>query len=247
MTLEERMTPPRPAPPAPQRSRVRGALHTLSSVLIVCGVLLLLDAGLTVVWQEPLSAAYNSIQQNKLSGELDDDLDALAPTPLELRTLQSLPDPSARVAFAARALERKVKDGQPIGRILIPELGLSKVMIQGTDPDDLQKGPGHYEDQPMPGAPGTVAIAGHRTTYGAPFRTVDKLDRGDRIELRMPYAEIVYEVEKTEIVEPTATEVVKRVGYRRLVLTACHPLYSAAQRIVVFAREVSATPGSSLI
>ena len=225
----------------------RGALHAASSVLIVCGVLLLLDAGLTVVWQEPLSAAYNSMQQSRLSGELEDDLETLAPTSLEQRALESLPDPDARVAFAARALDRKVRDGQPIGRVVIPKLGLSKVIVQGTNSSDLQKGPGHYEDQPMPGAPGTVAIAGHRTTYGAPFRTVDKLEAGDRIELRMPYAEIVYEVEKLEIVDPTATEVVDRVGYKRLVLTACHPLYSAAQRIVVFAREVEATPGSYLI
>jgi len=248
-TLEERMTPrPRDSePPKRKRSRLRTAMHTLSTVLIVSGVLLLADAGLTIVWQEPLSAAYNSVQQSRLSGQLEDDIEQLRPTALEERALQSLPDAGSRVAFSARALDRKAKAGQPIGRVVIPKLGLSKVIVEGTESADLQNGPGHYPDQPMPGAPGTVAIAGHRTTYGAPFRTVDKLGKGDRIELRMPYATITYEVEKLQIVAPTATYVTARQDYNRLVLTACHPLYSAAQRIVVFAREVETEPGSGLI
>lgn len=247
--LERRMTPPeRPSEDEPprKRSRLRGALHALSTVLMVSGVLLLADAGLTIVWQEPLSAAYNSIQQSRLSGQLDDDIAQLQPTPLEARALRALPDADSRVAFSARALDRKATAGQPIGRVVIPSLGLSKVIVEGTGSVDLQKGPGHYPDQPMPGAPGTVAIAGHRTTYGAPFRTVDKLEEGDRIELRMPYGVIAYEVEKLEIVPPTATYVTARQDYNRLVLTACHPLYSAEERIVVFAREVEARPGPAL-
>jgi sortase A len=83
-----------------------------------------------------------------------------------------------------------------------------------------------------------VGIAGHRTTYLAPFRHIDSMKRGDRIVLEMPYATIVYRVQKTEIVDPTDVGVVKYVGYERLVLSACHPLYSAAQRFIVFARAV---------
>ena len=232
--------------PPRSRSRVRGFLHVLSTVLMISGVLLLLDAGLTVVWQEPLSAAYNSIQQSKLSGQLERDTAALQPTPLEQRALRSLPDESSRVAFAARALDRKAEEGQPIGRIVIDALGLNKVIVEGTEAADLQKGPGHYPDQPMPGAPGTVAIAGHRTTYGAPFNTIDQLDKGDRIELRMPYATVTYEVAKTDIVAPTDTYVTERQNYDQVILTACHPLYSAAQRIVVFAREVHVEPAPDL-
>jgi sortase A len=81
-----------------------------------------------------------------------------------------------------------------------------------------------------------VAIAGHRTTYGAPFRTIDKLDNGDRIRLEMPYGRFNYRVQKTRIVEPTQVSVKRPVGYDRLILSACHPLYSATKRIVVFAR-----------
>ena len=81
-----------------------------------------------------------------------------------------------------------------------------------------------------------MAIAGHRTTYGAPFRTIDKLKKGDRVRLEMSYGNFTYSVEKTRIVTPDEVSVKRKVGYDRLILSACHPLYSAAQRIVVFAR-----------
>jgi sortase A len=123
-----------------------------------------------------------------------------------------------------------------MGRIVMPAIGVSEVFVEGTEAGDLRTGPGHYPDTPLPGERGTVAIAGHRTTYGAPFRRVDQLERGDRIELRMPYGRFVYRVERTRIVEPTELSVTARVAYDRLVLSACHPLYSAAQRIIVFAR-----------
>jgi sortase A len=248
LTLEQKMTPrTREDGPPPQRSRLRELMHALSTVLIVSGVLLLADAGLTVVWQEPLSAVYNHFQQSSLSGQLDDDVKAkLAPTPLEKKALKTLPDAPSRIAFAARALDRKIKPGQPIGRIRAKAIGLDKVVVEGTTTDVLPKGPGHYPATPLPGAPGTVAFAGHRTTYGAPFRHVDQFDKGDRIEFEMPYANVTYEVERLRIVKPTDTWVTDRVGYNRLVLTACHPLYSAAQRIVVFARQVKAEPSRSL-
>ena len=113
------------------------------------------------------------------------------------------------------------------------------MVVEGTDAGDLRAGPGHFADTPLPGRRGTVAIAGHRTTYGAPFRRLDELGRGDRIELRMPYGRFTYEVEHTRIVDPGDLSVIDRAGHDRLVLTACHPLYSAAERIVVFARGSS--------
>ncbi len=121
------------------------------------------------------------------------------------------------------------------------------MFVEGTDTDSLRHGPGHYPANPLPGAPGTVAIAGHRTTYGAPFRKLDKLRKRDEIVVTMPYGRFTYEVERTQIVSPEAVEVTRRVSYDRLVLTACHPLYSAKQRIVVFARQVRAEPDGTLI
>jgi sortase A len=222
-------------------------LRALSSVLIVSGALLIADAVLTVLWQEPLSYLYSRIQQGNLEDGLAD-LEEQGLDARESRLLARLPNADRRIAFAARSLARRAEPGQPIGRIRLPRIGLESVMVQGTDGGSLRKGPGHYPDTPLPGARGTVAIAGHRTTYGAPFRHLDDLERGDTVEIQMPYATFTYEVEQTRIVEPTAVEVTRRVSYDRIILSACHPLYSAAQRIVVFAKLVDAQPrGSTLI
>lgn len=213
---------------------MRRGLRSLSTVLIVVGALLLADAAVTLLWQEPLSALYGRIQQ----GKLEDRLTTIEKAPLaavDQRALSRL-DAGRRLAFAARALKRRSEPGDPLGRIRIPEIGVSEVFVEGTGTAELRSGPGHYPATPLPGQRGTVAIAGHRTTYGAPFHDVDDLRRGDRIELAMPYGRFTYRVERTRIVAPTATEVTDRVAYDRLVLSACHPLYSAAQRIVVFAR-----------
>jgi sortase A len=126
--------------------------------------------------------------------------------------------------------------GDAIGKIEMPTLDRDYFVVEGTDSDSLRKGPGHYPHTPLPGRRGTVAVAGHRTTFGAPFRTIDKLDPGDPIVMLMPYGRFAYRVERTRIVDPSAVWVTRRVRYDRLVLTACHPLYGAAQRIVVFAR-----------
>jgi sortase A len=223
---------------APRRRRT---LRALSTALIVAGAILLADAGLTLLWQEPVSAVYTQLQQGRLSDRLEQ-LEGAPLAPAEERALARIPDPARRLAFRARALGRRLEPGDPMGRIVMPAIGVSEVVVEGTGSGDLRKGPGHYPATPLPGERGTVAIAGHRTTYGAPFRRIDRLDRGDRIELRMPYGRFSYRVERTRIVPPTATWVTDRVAYDRLVLTACHPLYSAAQRIVVFARLEGAAP-----
>jgi sortase A len=206
-----------------------------SWVLIAGGLMLLVDGGLTLLWKEPVSALYASIQQHKLEGQLNE-LEQVEPTPAERTVLARLPDPGLQMAFKARALRRRVENGQAIGRLEAPSIGLDVIVVQGTDTGDLRKGPGHYPSTALPGEGSTVAIAGHRTTYGAPFRNVDDLERGDRIVMRMPYGRLTYRVERTRIVDPSAVGVVRDVGHEQLVLTACHPLYSAAQRIVVFAR-----------
>ena len=215
----------------------------LSSVLLVVGLLLLADAVTTLVWQEPVSALYAKLQQ----GRLDDDLAKLEgtePTATDRKVLSHLPGLDRKLAYAARALDRRTDDGQPLGRIRMPSIGVSAVVVAGTDTAALRRGPGHYPGTPLPGARGTVAIAGHRTTYGAPFRRLDKLNTGDKISLTMPYGRFIYAVERRRIVLPTDTWVTHRVGYDRLVLSACHPLYSAAKRIVVFARLVATKPRS---
>jgi sortase A len=228
-----------PATAAPRRPRRR--LRALATVLMVAGALLLADAGLAVLWKEPLSSIYTRVQQGRLQGRLDA-LEHAPLQPAQRRAIAALPDPARRLAFAARAFGARLKEGDPIGRIRLRSAGLDEVMVEGTGTGDLRSGPGHYPGTALPGRHGTTAVAGHRTTYGAPFRHLDAVRPGDRVELRMPYGDFTYRVERTRIVAPTATWVVKAVGYDRLVLSACHPLYSAAQRIIVFARLESARP-----
>jgi sortase A len=218
----------------------RAALRALSTVLIVAGALLLADAGVTVAWQEPVSALYTRLRQDSLSGDLRT-LEREAPTALQLGALSHL-DAAQRIAFLARALRARARPGSAVGRIRIPRLGSSFVLVAGTEPDALRDGPGVYSNTPFPGAAGTVGIAGHRTTYLAPFRRIDSLRRGDRVLIDMPYARLTYAVQGTRIVAPTDVAVVDPVGYDRLVLSACHPLYSAAQRLVVFAALVAELP-----
>lgn len=205
--------------------------------MAVSGLLLVADAVVTLAWQEPLSALVAGREQRALERELTGQgLGSDAATP---RAADPSSTPSARPKSTRRprTLPRP-RRGAAIGFIELPTLDSSFVVVEGTGTQELRRGPGHFPGTPLPGQRGTVAVAGHRTTYGAPFRTIDRLRRGDAIVLRMPSGRFSYRVEGTRIVPPTATWVTRRVGYDRLVLTACHPLYSAAQRIVVFARAV---------
>jgi sortase A len=213
---------------------VRPVVHFVASVLITSGILMLIDAGLTVAWQEPVSAFIAARNQSSLEGELDKAPAVLAPIKVQLA---KEPDPRKRTRKLAAAWADHVETGDAMGRIDFPTLDRKYVVSEGTDTDTLRNGPGHYPKTPFPGQGGTVAIAGHRTTYGAPFRTIDQLKKGQPIILDMPYAKLTYEVEKTQVVLPSALWITDRVpGAERLVLSACHPLYSASHRIVAFAR-----------
>jgi sortase A len=230
------------APAAERRTRTQRALRALSIFLIVAGTLALLDAGLTLVWQEPISALYARLQQNRLKGTLHQ-IERAQPTPIERHALLRLPHERERIAYLAHELERHTGQGSPIGSIHIPHIGADFVMVNGTSTEDLKKGPGILSQTRFPGQPGTTAIAGHRTTYLAPFRHIDALRSGDRILLDMPYAHFTYTVIGHRVVSPTDVgAAVDPVGYSRLVLSACTPLYSAAQRILVFARLTRTVP-----
>jgi len=219
----------------------RRFLRALSTVLIAAGVLVLGDAGLTLVWQEPVTALQTKLRQHGLRGDLRH-LEAEGPTRLEARALVGLKDEQRRIAFLARSLQRRTAPGDAIGRLKIARLGADFVMVKGSDPSDLRKGPGTFDGSPLPGVGGTSAIAGHRTTYLAPFRHIDRMRPGDRITVEMPYATFTYRVQRTRIVAPDRIEILRDVGYDRLVLSACHPLFSAAQRIVVVSRLTGVTP-----
>jgi sortase A len=214
---------------------VRRALRIFSISLITTGLVILTDVALTLAWQEPVSSIYGSIQQGKAEDELAE-LEASFPSTEDLEALEGVQGVTAKARVLADRFAEEAETGRGIGRIEIPRIGVGTVVIQGTDSTSLQKGPGHYPETAFPGQGKTIGIAGHRTTYLAPFHDIDKIQQGDDVIIEMPYATFTYEVNSTDIVEPSAVEIVDDVGYERLVLTACHPLYSAAQRYAIFAR-----------
>ena len=127
--------------------------------------------------------------------------------------------------------------GEAVAVIRIPEIGVDKAVVEGVGVPDLKKGPGHYPTTPMPGQPGNAAIAGHRTTYGAPFYRLDELEPGDDILVTTRQGRFRYEVESKRIVKPSQTEVLDQPadGAALLTLTTCNPRFSARQRLVVTA------------
>ncbi len=142
-------------------------------------------------------------------------------------------------------LNRSTGVSQSIGRLKINKIDLNEVIVHGTDEEvSLKKGPGHYTETPLPGQKGnwTVGIAGHRTTYGAPFRHIDRLDKGDEIVFTAPYGRFTYEVDQTRIVDDSYTNAFVPKGEDKIVLTACHPVYSAAQRILVYGKLKKSEP-----
>ena len=217
---------------------MRRPVRALSTVLIVAGALMLCDAALTLLWQEPVSAVYAKVVQGRLGDDLAQ-LEQREPSTIDLAALGKLATERRRMAFLARRLQAQSDGGAAVGRVKIGRIGADYVLVDGTAGGDLRKGPGIYDEVPFPGAPGTTAIAGHRTTYAAPFRRIDKLRAGDDVIVEMPYGRFTYEVERSEIVDPSEVSVIRRVKFDRLVLSACHPLYSAAERIVVFARLIA--------
>ncbi|MGQ0433491.1 MAG: class E sortase [Microthrixaceae bacterium] len=129
-----------------------------------------------------------------------------------------------------------IAEGEPAARVRIPKISVDKIVVEGVSLADLKKGPGHYPDSPLPGQTGNAAIAGHRTTYGAPFNRIDELVAGDEILVDTVQGEFRYLVSEQLIVSPTQIEVLADKGDDRLTLTSCHPEYSSRQRIVVIAK-----------
>lgn len=214
----------------------RRAARILSVALITAGIVILADAAVTLAWKEPLSSFYGSLRQSAASDQLEELEDRFLADPTVNRIEeQSGGDVDRRARKLADVYARKISNGEGIADLEIPSVGANFVVIEGTDTADLQKGPGHYPDTGLPGQGRTIGIAGHRTTYLAPFRRIADIETRDEVRLEMPYGTFVYRVEKTEVVSPDETSVVDDVGSERLVLTACHPLYSAAERYVVTA------------
>lgn len=208
----------------PRRSlRQRIARHAdllahVGHALITLGLITILFGGYQLWFTDTVQHA----TQTKLIREVRNVLpDGTAPRVTGPATpLPALPDPG---------------EGHWVGTLSIPAIHLKQVIVNGTSVNDLRLGPGHYIGTPLPGEAGNVAIAGHRTTWGAPFRNLDKLTAGDQIVITTPRADVLYRVTSSSVVSPTDMSVIAPTGSNTLTLTTCHPAYSASQRLVIHA------------
>jgi len=212
---------------------------------------LLLIAGGLVLSYPFWSGAYASYQQARLSeGYAARAAAFTAAARAETHTLAQLHDPTVRLRALADLFARRVRVGDPVGRLRIPRLAVNVLVIQGTrgaqslasesDSGLLRSAPVHYGNTPFPGQGEPFAVAGHRTTYGAPFYRLGELRRGDAIIVDTPYGRFTYAVVKLTRVLPSDVSVLYDRGYA-LVLTTCDPPYSASHRLIVWARETGCT------
>ena len=221
-------------------------IRRLGFAVLGVGVLVLAWAAVTLAWGDPVTSLYTRHEQQGLASRLDVVNEQWASRRART-TATPTPRSSARLRARAGSYRRALQEGGPVGRIVIPRLDLRMVVVEGTSAGDLKKGPGHYNagsgrSTGLPGMGGVIAIAGHRTTFSHPFRHIDDLRSGDRIELQMPYGRFRYTVYYHKVVDDQDWSILRKRPYEKLVLTACHPLYSATHRYAVFARLTSSRP-----
>jgi sortase A len=214
-------------------------MHRLGTVLLVLGALALLWAVLIWRWQDPFTALYTKYQQRELASQYEAYAERYAPV-----TSQGTSPTITRreIAAAAKRYRLEATEGQAIGRIVVPRIGVSMVLVNGTETDTLKQGPGRHRRTFMPGEGQLVYIAGHRTTYGAPFSKIDAMRVGDLITLRVPYAEFVYRVTRHRVVSANETSVLKSQGREVVILQACEPRFFATHRYLVYGKLLRITP-----
>lgn len=210
---------------------MRRAIGALGRVFVTVGVLVLLF----VAYQLWGTGIYTNREQDRLAKEFKSVL-ARALPPSTTTTAAPEPTTTTTTLPPEEAIPFVVREGEGVARIIIPRIGLDKIVVEGTSRDDLRKGPGHYPKTVLPGQAGNSAIAGHRTTYGAPFGNLDQLQDDDKIIVDTALGRFTYRVyEPILIVEPHNLTVLRPDPLRTatLTLTTCNPKYSAAQRLVV--------------
>jgi sortase A len=218
---------------------VRRASRIVGLLLIVAGALTLAWVVLVWQWQDPFTALYTHVQQNRLSHTYERRARAYHPKPTRGKDLAAV---RVQLAADARAYRRTLHTGDPIGRLKIGRIGLAMVVVQGTDHETLKKGPGHYEPSSLPGEGHLIYVAGHRTTYLAPFAHINDIRVGDYVTFSVPYATFTYRVERHYIVRSDEVSVLQDHGREILRLQACHPRFFATHRYIVDATLTSITP-----
>jgi sortase A len=226
---------------------MRRLARIVGLLMIVGGVACLAWVVTVWQWQDPLTAATHALDQRRLESSFEERLDdadsrrpgaqrpavPVAATAAELR----------RALLAAAAAWRKSsRRGDPIARLRLPTLDVSEIVVNGTDSSTLREGPGRYLGSAMPGEGELIYIAGHRTTYGAPFSRIDRLRKGDPVVVELPYGSFRYRITGHRIVDDNELSVLESKGFEQLALQACHPRFFASHRYIAYAELVSVTP-----
>jgi sortase A len=220
------------------------ALRVFGTVLLAAGVLLLVWVVVVWRWEDPFTAIQTYFSQKHLKT-------AYAKNSVVFeRTLPARParDPSVawhEVEVAAHRYANTLKTGGPVGKLKIGRLGLDIYVVQGTDHESLKKGPGHYVKSALPGEGRLIYIAGHRTTYLAPFAHINDIRNGDYMTLEVPYGTFEYRAVRHYVVPSNDLAVLRNSGHEILRLQACHPRFFATHRYIVDADLVAFTPAHS--
>jgi sortase A len=217
---------------------VRRRVHLLGTLLAVAGVLTLGWALLVWQWQDPFTALYTTWKQHQLATQYNKRARSFTTT---------ISGPTVKAERASIAREAKLyrlssKRGQVIGRLRVPRMGINMLLVNGTDHDTLKKGPGRDGRTFMPGENRLVYIAGHRTTYLAPFSHIDRLRRGDRVTIEVPYGTFIYAVTRPRIVKSTDLSVLRSPRHELVELQACHPRFFASHRYIAYAKLLRVEP-----
>ncbi|HVM68662.1 MAG TPA: sortase [Gaiellaceae bacterium] len=216
-------------------------MRLLGTLLMLVGAGALAWAVTVWQWQDPLTALTNRLEQRELAQAFERQLGAADLGAVAV----SAKSPALRaqeLERAAAAWRKQLRRGDAVGRLRLPTLGVSEMIVNGTDDPSLKRGPGRYLGSAMPGEGELVYVAGHRTTYGAPFSRIDQLKAGDPVLVELPYATFEYRITGHRIVEATETSVLRSKGFEQLALQACHPRFFASHRWIAWAKPVAVTP-----
>jgi sortase A len=225
---------------------MRQVVRITGAVLVGAGVVGLAWVLLVWQWQDPITALYTTYQQHLLAASYNQTFDAYhaAEVPI-VRDVVDVRAEQRLLAREARQYRRTLKTGAPVGRLKVPRLGLSIIVVTGTDEGSLEKGPGWYTGTKLPGEGQLIYIAGHRTTYLAPFANIDSLRRGDAVKLQLPYATFLYRITGHVVVPSDDLARLRSRGFEVVALQACHPRFFATHRYIVDADLVAFTPAHS--
>ena len=217
----------------------RRIMRAVGTLMAIGGVLMLVWVVVVWRWEDPFTALYTTWKQHQLSQSYERRSRAYRPL---TRPTETAGVTMADVRREARRYRLESRRGQAIGRLRVPRLGLNMVLVDGTDDGSLQKGPGLDRRTYMPGEGQLIYIAGHRTTYLAPFAHIERMRPGDSVTVDVPYGTFLYRVYQHRVVPADDLAVLHSHGREIVELQACHPRFFASHRYIVWARLVRIEP-----